>query len=166
MDILITSSSLATTDPFTINADVPIKRVHYDSDANFPAQLNNFYDMVWCKGCPIYGPFDPDVDQRLIALTVHVLNEAQRVLKGGGIFVMPLNPKLIEKSSLRRIEKKAKASIVDPSEGRWSMELTKIADMPVRVETTYEDALVFTKKEMMVGGRQLARKTMRRRYRR
>jgi hypothetical protein len=161
MDILIACRSIAASHPVTINTKVSINRVHYDADYDFP-QLKDFYDMVWCKGCPVYTPFAPRADERTLGLTQHVFNEAWRVLKVGGIFVMPLNPDLIKLSSLEKIEDKAKASIV----GSWSMELTKIEDMPVRVEPTYEYALVFTKTETMVGGRRRVRKTMRRRYRR
>jgi hypothetical protein len=165
MDILIACRSIATSHPVTINTEVRINRVHYDADFDF-APLKDFYDMVWCKGCPVYTPFAPRADERTLGLTQHVFNEAHSVLKVGGIFVMPLNPELIKLSSLEHIMSKAQASIVAPSEGSWSMELTKIEDMPVRVEPTYEYALVFTKTKAMVGGRRRARKTMRRRYRR
>lgn len=160
MDILIACRSIAADHPVKINTEVAINCIHYDGTTDMSTSLENFYDMVWCKGCPIYTPFNPPAEQVVgMSLTQRVLVAAQRVLKVGGIFVMPLNPKLIVESSLEVIMDKARKAIVGT--GHWSMELTKIADMPVHVESTYKDALVFTK-TMKGGGRRL-RKTMRRR---
>lgn len=162
MDILIACRSIADQHPVKIKSAIPITRIHYDTGSDFPSSLENFYDMVWCYGCPIYAPFLPSTDQMTaISLTQHVFSEALRVLKVGGMFVMPLNPKPFAGSSLEDIMHKAETIIVDPFEGRLSLELTKIADMPVHVVTKYKDALVFTK-TMKGAGRRL-RKTRRRR---
>jgi hypothetical protein len=160
MDILIACRSIADQHPVKIKTVIPITRIHYNADTYFPPSLENFYDMVWCYGCPIYTPFDPGNEQ-WFDLTQHVLSEALRVLKVGGMFVMPLNPDLIKRSSLEDIMHKAKTNIVDPFDGRLSMELTNIADMPVHVKTKYKDALVFTK--TMKGAGRRSRKTRRRR---
>ena len=145
MDILIAGRSKVPPNDIILNtklAFTPI-RIHYDGTTDMSTSLENFYDMVWCKGCPIYTPFNPRADQVVgISLTQRVLAGAHRVLKVGGVFVMPLNPKPFAGSSLEDIMRTAKAIIVDPFEGRWSMESTKIADMPVHVKTKYKDAAV------------------------
>ncbi len=173
MDILIACHSQYEHYPVTIHPEELNHRVDYIDTGKLKllSQYNDwsklphtFYDMVWGIQCPIYMPFVPKHVQDY-GLTLEILNAAWKVLTEGGIFVMPLNPDLIRRSSLKQIEEKAKVIIVDAkSEGHWSVESTKIKDMPIQVESPYEYALVFTKK--MKGGRRRARKTMRRRYRR
>jgi hypothetical protein len=171
MDILIAGRSLAAPHDITINTNtsVVINTIDYDGTTDMSTLPANFYDMVWCKGCAIYGPFNPGTDPRTRYLTLATFNAAWRVLKVGGIFVMPLSPTLIANSKLEKIKTKANDFIVGSSE-HWSMESTEIEDMPVSVESTkpteptYKHALVFTK--TMKGGSRRSRKTMRRRHRR
>jgi hypothetical protein len=167
MDILITGRSAALHD-VTITTAIALNPIDYD-DIDVPKSRTKKYDMVWCKGCPIYGPFDPGTDPRTGDLTRNTFNAAWRVLKVGGIFVMPLSPILIKRSSLEEIKIKANELIVGPSSKHWSMESTEIEKMLVYVEPTepaYEHALVFTKTIPMKGGSRQPRKTMRRRHRR
>jgi hypothetical protein len=146
---------------------VPVERLDYVDPGFSPkeevgqyqdwsALPRNTYDHVWGIQCPIFVflttqiPYNeyPKNDMTDFMFGVHIFQDVWKVLKKGGVFVVPFRNTQFSRYTLDAIQEKAKLFSKTMLQDKWKIQLSDMDSLEMKLdvpEKVYTHVLLFQK---------------------